>query len=178
MCGGTSRMTRECQVRIGEGLGAKFPGSTRQFPGPTRQKRLLPQRNLVVRSSSMSGLPTHELGGLCLHRQSGVIDIDRYQINMRLHLYLNRRSLWLGKQSDVRGLRQMLKSLAKKKTSAGRIAKSLKRTVGAYETESILSWGFVRFSRIGKSSFSFRRNLPDHTAVKAVSRSAISGEHR
>ena len=47
-----------------------------------------------------------------------------------------------------------------------------------YETESILSWGFVRFSRIGKSSFSFRRNLPDHTAVKAVSRSAISGGHR
>src|SRR5260370_4820274 len=27
--GGTSRMTRECQVRICEGLGVKFPGSTR-----------------------------------------------------------------------------------------------------------------------------------------------------
>ena len=31
-CGGTSRMTRECQVRFCEGLGVKFPG-------PTRQKR-------------------------------------------------------------------------------------------------------------------------------------------
>ena len=30
--GGTSRMTRECQVRICERLGVKFPG-------PTRQKR-------------------------------------------------------------------------------------------------------------------------------------------
>src|SRR5215472_8019656 len=34
--GGTSRMTRECHVRICEGLGAKFPGATRrQYPfGP------------------------------------------------------------------------------------------------------------------------------------------------
>ena len=31
-CGGTSRMTRECQVRICERLGVRFPG-------PTRQKR-------------------------------------------------------------------------------------------------------------------------------------------
>src|SRR5947209_16216951 len=31
-CGGTSRMTRECQVRICEGLGVKFPGPTRQNP--------------------------------------------------------------------------------------------------------------------------------------------------
>ena len=28
-CGGTSRMTRECQVRFCEGLGVKFPGPTR-----------------------------------------------------------------------------------------------------------------------------------------------------
>ena len=28
--GGTSRMTRECQVRICEGLGVKFPGPTRR----------------------------------------------------------------------------------------------------------------------------------------------------
>src|SRR4030081_2185957 len=28
--GGTSRMTRECQVRLCEGLGVKFPGPTRQ----------------------------------------------------------------------------------------------------------------------------------------------------
>ena len=31
-CGGTSRMTRECQVRICERLGVKFPGPTRQNP--------------------------------------------------------------------------------------------------------------------------------------------------
>src|ERR1700738_4453439 len=30
-CDGTSRMTRECQVRICEGLGVKFPGPTRHF---------------------------------------------------------------------------------------------------------------------------------------------------
>ena len=30
-CGGTSRMTRECQVRFCERLGVKFPGPTRQF---------------------------------------------------------------------------------------------------------------------------------------------------
>jgi hypothetical protein len=36
--GGTSRMTRECQVRICERLGV-------QFPGPTRQVLLLPHRN-------------------------------------------------------------------------------------------------------------------------------------
>ena len=29
-CDGTSRMTRECQVRICERLGVKFPGPTRQ----------------------------------------------------------------------------------------------------------------------------------------------------
>jgi len=28
-CDGTSRMTRECQVRICERLGVKFPGPTR-----------------------------------------------------------------------------------------------------------------------------------------------------
>ena len=36
-CGGTSRMTRECQVRICERLGVKFPG-------PTRPKRSKPIR--------------------------------------------------------------------------------------------------------------------------------------
>ena len=30
--GGTSRMTRECQVRFCERLGVKFPGPTRQNP--------------------------------------------------------------------------------------------------------------------------------------------------
>jgi hypothetical protein len=128
------------------------------------QKRLLPQRNLVVRSSSMSGLPTPELWGCTCIAKAESLTLTATKIFMAGKA---KRRAWT--EADVR---------SKKKTSAGRIAKSLKRTVGAYETESILSWGFVRFSRIGKSSFSFRRNLPDHTAVKAVSRSAISGEHR
>ena len=33
--GGTSRMTRECQVRFCEGLGVKFPGPTRHFLPPS-----------------------------------------------------------------------------------------------------------------------------------------------
>src|SRR6516162_10212395 len=32
--GGTSRMTRECQVRFCERLGVQFPGPTRQNPNP------------------------------------------------------------------------------------------------------------------------------------------------
>ena len=32
--GGTSRMTRECQVRICERLGVKFPGPTRPIVSP------------------------------------------------------------------------------------------------------------------------------------------------
>jgi hypothetical protein len=47
-CGGTSRMTRECQVRICERLGVKFPGPTRQ----TRSWRRCP---LHGRSSTESG---------------------------------------------------------------------------------------------------------------------------
>src|ERR1700756_1663867 len=39
-CGGTSRMTRECQVRICERLGVKFPGPTRHLR-PTRSKPTL-----------------------------------------------------------------------------------------------------------------------------------------
>src|SRR6516162_3781537 len=38
--GGTSRMTRECQVRICERLGVKFPGPTRQ-PDIVRHDQLL-----------------------------------------------------------------------------------------------------------------------------------------
>src|SRR6202140_1200710 len=44
--GGTSRMTRECQVRFCEGLGVKFPGPTRQIStcrrdnGSTRRRGL------------------------------------------------------------------------------------------------------------------------------------------
>src|SRR6476619_3267118 len=45
-CGGTSRMTRECQVRICERLGVKFPGPTRQKHAlaPQQKWRLPPQR--------------------------------------------------------------------------------------------------------------------------------------
>jgi hypothetical protein len=46
--GGTSRMTRECQVRFCERLGVKFPGPTRHF------------------RPSWSGLNAHS-GLLCLH---------------------------------------------------------------------------------------------------------------
>src|SRR6476646_2322099 len=46
-CGGTSRMTREYQVRFCERLGVKFPG-------PTRQLHALPRRSIAVRFTSMS----------------------------------------------------------------------------------------------------------------------------
>src|SRR5262245_23140046 len=44
-CDGTSRMTRECHVRICERLGVRFPG-------PTRQNRKSPTALLQVRSTS------------------------------------------------------------------------------------------------------------------------------
>jgi hypothetical protein len=40
-CDGTSRMTRECQVRICERLGVRFPG-------PTRPISLRPQRDRII----------------------------------------------------------------------------------------------------------------------------------
>src|ERR1017187_8660709 len=36
-----SRMTRECYVRICEGLGVKFPGATRPTGTPDRRRRVL-----------------------------------------------------------------------------------------------------------------------------------------
>src|ERR1017187_2352729 len=36
-----SRMTRECHVRICEGLGVKFPGATRPTGTPDRRRRVL-----------------------------------------------------------------------------------------------------------------------------------------
>jgi hypothetical protein len=50
--GGTSRMTRECQVRSCERLGVKFPGSTRQKPK-------LPHRNSNGWFTSING---HNVG--------------------------------------------------------------------------------------------------------------------
>jgi hypothetical protein len=49
---GTSRMNREVQVQIGEGLGVKFPGPTRRStyhkPGIARSNRSVSQKNLFV----------------------------------------------------------------------------------------------------------------------------------
>src|ERR1700738_4336088 len=47
-CDGTSRMTRECQVRICEGLGVKFPGPTRQKASKAAE---------AVRPSTSAALP-------------------------------------------------------------------------------------------------------------------------
>ena len=46
--GGTSRMTRECQVRICERLGVKFPGPTRQL---RRRPHLIRQPMVRKRTS-------------------------------------------------------------------------------------------------------------------------------
>jgi hypothetical protein len=41
-CGDTSRMNREVQVRICEGLGVKLPGPTRQFACGAREIGVMP----------------------------------------------------------------------------------------------------------------------------------------
>ena len=93
-----------------------------------------------------------------------------------LHLYVNRRDpLLAGRAKDARGGCSGFKESCQEEDACGENRKVGQANSRRYEIESILSWGFVRFSRIGQSSFSFRRNLSDHTAVKAVSRSAISG---
>jgi hypothetical protein len=51
-CDGTSRMTRECQVRFCERLGV-------QFPGPTRHPRKLPSRPLCQLSPA-TDITAHE----------------------------------------------------------------------------------------------------------------------
>jgi hypothetical protein len=52
-CGGTSRMTRECQVRICERLGVKFPGPTR----PNRRCHVIPNHGFfqVLRTGCAGG---------------------------------------------------------------------------------------------------------------------------
>ena len=57
-CGGTSRMTRECQVRICERLGVKFPGPTRR------------RRNGLIASSVM-GMLLSEMRFATSHLQIG-----------------------------------------------------------------------------------------------------------
>src|SRR5215204_7377099 len=52
-CDGTSRMTRECQVRFCEGLGVKFPGPTRHSPNSSLEvARPLPPGAEMLRESS------------------------------------------------------------------------------------------------------------------------------
>jgi hypothetical protein len=48
--GGTSRMTRECQVRFCEGLGVKFPGPTRQ----SRHFDSTPRTSALPRSADIA----------------------------------------------------------------------------------------------------------------------------
>src|SRR5262245_43060251 len=53
--GGTSRMTRECQVRFCERLGVKFPGPTRQQL-PSRRMSAVSQLHLNEPTSAEIGL--------------------------------------------------------------------------------------------------------------------------
>ena len=55
--------------------------------------------------------------------------------------------------TDVR----QMKSLAKKKIGAERIARTLKRTVGGHENEGVISWSFVGYTRVMPASVSFRK---------------------
>ena len=70
-CGGTSRMTRECQVRICERLGVQFPGPTRQFPGPTRPSLHIALRNVPPEFSC--ALSRVEAFGSAVHLMGGAM---------------------------------------------------------------------------------------------------------
>src|SRR6202011_367911 len=65
-CGGTSWMTRECQVRICEGLGVQFPGPTRQKPNPSETVACQlspapPDIPAHARSAALCQEPTHAM---------------------------------------------------------------------------------------------------------------------
>src|SRR6516164_9665379 len=64
--GGTSRMTRECQVRICERLGVQFPGPTRQFPGPTRLVSRVPPVQTALRNCTRDEGRPFEVGNQVL----------------------------------------------------------------------------------------------------------------
>jgi hypothetical protein len=56
-CDGTSRMTRECQVRICERLGVKFPGPTRPnsvVPVMSAARPLFPRKRTSISALAMS----------------------------------------------------------------------------------------------------------------------------
>jgi len=57
--GGTSRMTREYQVRFCERLGVKFPG-------PTRQNPRLPHRTIGIRFTPVSRHYAHKIAAVVL----------------------------------------------------------------------------------------------------------------
>ena len=85
-----------------------------------------------------------------------------------LHLYVNRRDpLLAGRAKDARGGCSGFKESCQEEDACGENRKVGQANSRRYEIESILSWGFVRFSRIRQNSFSFWRNLSDHTAIKS-----------
>jgi hypothetical protein len=71
--GGTSRMTRECQVRFCEGLGVKFPGPTRQsrrFGDVRASSALALKADIHHKARHVSKVPLPELAHHWLPRTS------------------------------------------------------------------------------------------------------------
>src|SRR6516164_10238663 len=62
-CGGTSRMTRECQVRFCERLGVQFPGPTRQNENPASWAlcQLSPTADMQLRGPMFENCREHKL---------------------------------------------------------------------------------------------------------------------
>jgi hypothetical protein len=61
--GGTSRMTRECQVRFCEGLGVKFPGPTRQTEKNSVRAYVFRFASTINRDTWPFGTKSRTLGG-------------------------------------------------------------------------------------------------------------------
>jgi hypothetical protein len=73
-CDGTSRMTRECQVRICERLGVKFPGPTR--PKSKAQNEQMWPRILTRPNTRFHIIPIHYISLPCSSQKS--MSISRY----------------------------------------------------------------------------------------------------
>src|ERR1700704_2969011 len=58
-CGGTSRMTRECQVRFCEGLGGKLPGPTRKKRRSSQPRHVSFRRQRTLVRASILMTPRH-----------------------------------------------------------------------------------------------------------------------